>query len=77
MRRLLAARIAELFELHFPLHAFLVFAGVIVPVAADRTLEDDQIIGVFRFCHGAILTLDRRIGNRADFFRAREKLSAA
>lgn len=55
VHRLLPAVLAVLLELHFPFNALLILARVVIPVAAHRALEDDQIIGVFRFCHGAII----------------------
>lgn len=39
MCRVLPAPLAEFFELDFSFNGFLVFARVIIPVGADRTLE--------------------------------------
>jgi hypothetical protein len=47
----LPAVLAVLLELNFPFNALLVLAGIVIPVATDRALEDDQIVRIFRFCH--------------------------
>jgi hypothetical protein len=60
MDGLLAAPIAELFELYFALNNLLVFIGVIITPLAHGATERDQPVSMLDLCHGYDDTMNRK-----------------